>query len=114
MIHTDFNWTEPVNLLLAIVALVLLAVQCGLLVARHRHSGRFGIRLVLNALLWISVLAWLLDPYFKSSTRSKVGLLIAENVPPEVAVHMRDSLSGADVIGADDLRSRELDTLIIA
>lgn len=114
MIHTDFNWAQPVNLLLVIVALVLLAVQCGMLVARHRHSGRFGIRLVLNALLWISVWAWLLDPYFKSSTRSKVGLLIAENVPPEVAVHMRDSLRGADVIGADELRSRELDTLIIA
>ncbi len=113
MIHTDFDWTGPLNLLLLVAALALLALQCVLLYMRHRHSGRLGIRLILNVLLWLSMIAWILDPYFKSKTGSKVGLLIAGNVPSEVAGRIRDSLAGAEVVGADEVANRQVDTLVI-
>lgn len=124
MIHTDFNWTDPLNILLLAAALALLVLQCGLLYTRHRHSGgrhsggrhsgRLGIRLVLNVLLWLSMIAWILDPYFRSGASSKTGLLIAGNVPSEVAGHIRDSLAGAQLIRPDEIANRAVDTLVIA
>jgi hypothetical protein len=114
MIHTDFNWTGPLNLLLMLAALAMLALQCGLLYTRHRKSGRLGIRSILNGLLWLSVMAWILDPYFKSKAGTKVGLLIAGNVPSEVAGRIRDSLAGAEVIRADEIANRPVDTLVLA
>ena len=96
MIHTNFDWSEPLNLLLLLAALALLVLQCGLLATWHRQSGgrqpggrqsggrqtgRLGIRLGLNVLLWLTVIAWILDPYFRSGNTSKTGLLIAADVP---------------------------------
>lgn len=114
MIHTDFNWTGPLNLLLLLAALALLALQCGLLYTRHGKSGRLGIRSILNSLLWLSVMAWILDPYFESKAGSKVKLLIAGNVPSEVAGRIRDSLRGAEVVRPDEIANRPGDTLVIA
>lgn len=113
MIHTDFNWTGPLNLLLLLAALALLALQCGLLYTRHRHSERLGVRLVLNGLMWLSMVCWVLDPYFKSKVGSKVGILVAGNVPSEVAGRIRDSLAGAEVIAADEIANRQADTLVM-
>lgn len=113
MIRTDFNWTEPLNITLLTAALALLAWQCGLLYTRHRHSGRLGIRLILNALFWISLLVWLLDPYFQSNAGAKTGLLIAGNVPSGVAGRIRDSLSRAEPIHTDEIANGPVDTLII-
>jgi hypothetical protein len=121
MIHTDFNWAEPSNLLLLVAALALLALQCGLLYGRGsgdrrsggRRSGRLGIRLVLNGVLWVSLIVWILDPYFKSNAGAETGLLIAENVPSKVAGHIRDSLKGAEVIPMDEIANRPVDTLVI-
>lgn len=113
MIHTDFNWTEPLNILLLLAASALLVLQCVLLMTRHRHSGRWGIRLALNVLLWVSVVAWILDPYFKSNAGSKTGLLIAENVPSAVVESIRDSLAGAEVIGVGEIGNSPVDTLVI-
>jgi hypothetical protein len=114
MIHTDFNWTAPLNLLLLLAALALLALQCGLLYVRHRHSGRLGIRLFLNGLLWLSMVSWVLDPYFRSEAGSKVGLLVAGNVPSEIVGRIRDSLAGAEVIRGNEIANRQVDTLVIA
>ncbi|SDG47285.1 hypothetical protein SAMN04487996_11912 [Dyadobacter soli] len=113
MIHTDFNWTGTLNLLLLLAALALLALQCTLLFTRHRHSGRLGIRLFLNVLLWLSVAAWILDPYFKSNAGSKTGLLIAENVPSGVAGCIRDRLAKAELIRADDIANKPVDSLVV-
>ncbi|WP_342083805.1 hypothetical protein [Dyadobacter sp. OTU695] len=113
MIHTDFNWTGPLNLMLLLAAVALLALQCGLLYTRHRHSGRFGIRLFLNLLVWLSVVAWIADPYLQSGASSKVGLLIAENVSSGVTGRIRDSLVGVEVIREDEIASRQVDTLVI-
>lgn len=113
MIHTDFNWTGPLNLLLLLVAVALLVLQCRLLYTRHRHSGRFGIRLFLNLLVWLSVVIWIADPYFQSGAGSKVGLLIAENVPSGVTGRIRDSLAGAEVVREDEIANRQVDTLVI-
>lgn len=113
MIRTDFNWTEPLNITLLTAALALLAWQCGLLYTRHRHSGRLGIRLILNALFWISLLVWLSDPYFQSNAGAKTGLLIAGNVPSGVAGRIRDSLSRAEPIHTDEIANGPVDTLII-
>ncbi|GGN04804.1 hypothetical protein GCM10010967_44790 [Dyadobacter beijingensis] len=113
MIHTDFNWTELVNLLLICAALALLAVQCAWLYMRHRHSGRIGIRLLLNVLLWVVVSMWVLGPYFKSPAKSNVGLLVADNVPGEVTGWLRDSLLNARIVAQDRIRESQADTLVI-
>lgn len=113
MIRTDFNWTEPLNIALLTAALALLAWQCGLLYTRHRHSSRFGIRLILNALVWLSLVAWLFDPYFQSNVGSKTGLLIAANVPSGVAGRIRDSLAGGEPIRTDEIANGPVDTLVI-
>jgi hypothetical protein len=114
MIQTDFSWTEPFNLLLMLAALVLLAVQCGLVYARHRASGRLGVRLGLNLLLWLSIVAWILNPYFKSDGKSHTAMLIAKNLPSNAVSKLRDSLARAEVIGADEIGRSQIDTLVIA
>ncbi len=123
MIHTDFNWTEPANALLLLAAAALLIIQCRMLYTQRRQSGgrqsggrqskRWNIRLALNVLLWTSVLAWIADPYFKSGASPKTGLLVAGNVPSEVAAHFRDSLAGAEVISVAEIASKPVDTLVI-
>ncbi|WP_353718505.1 hypothetical protein [Dyadobacter sp. 676] len=114
MIETDFNWTEPLNLLLIFAMLALLALQCGLLVIRHRHSSRMAIRLVLNGFLWLVVLAWILDPCFKSAREAEKGLLVGGNVPRNVFDRLRDSLPDARVLSPEDVRNAQVDTLVIA
>lgn len=113
MIRTDFNWTEPLNIALLTVALALLALQCGLLYTRHRQSGRLGIRLILNALFWMSLVVWLLDPCFGSKAGSKTGLLIAGDVPSGVAGRIRDSLAGGELIRVNEIANSSVDTLVI-
>lgn len=113
MIHTDFNWNEAINWVQLIAASALLVVQCVLLYTRHRGSGRAGVRIALNGLLWVSVVAWMLDPYFKSDAGTKIGLLIAKNVPSEIAGHIRDSLVGTEVIRTGEIGNRPVDTLVM-
>ncbi|MCF0073909.1 hypothetical protein LZD49_25740 [Dyadobacter sp. CY261] len=113
MIHTDFNWTAPLNLLVMCALLVLLVVQCGFVYTRHRNSGRFGIRLILNGLLWLSMVAWLLDPTFKLAGKSRIGLLAAENVPADVVTRFRDSLGGAEIISTGRIGTSDVDTLVV-
>lgn len=113
MIQTDFAWTDPLNLLLAAAALALLAVQLGLVYTRHRHSRRFGIRLALNVLLWMIVVAWMLDPSVQTMRNRQVAVLVAENVPAEVSRQLRDSLPDASVISASEIRESDPDTLVL-
>ncbi|MGV3602247.1 MAG: hypothetical protein ACO1N1_13630 [Dyadobacter fermentans] len=114
MIQTDFNWNAPLNLAIVLALLALLILQCVVLYTRHRNSGRLGVRLGLNALLWASVVAWVLDPYWPVAGKSAVGLLIAGNVPQEVAERLHDSLPAARVVSADEIEQADLDTLVIA
>lgn len=111
---SDFEWTHPLNVVLLALMLVLLIVQCVWLFAKHRHSGRFVLRLTLNLLLWVSLLAWIVDPAISMGRRFTKGLLIADNVPSEVVRHLKDSLKNSEVITRDLLSNADVDTLVIA
>nr|WP_295923303.1 hypothetical protein [uncultured Dyadobacter sp.] len=113
MPRSDFNWTEPFNLLLVALVIVLLVVQCGLLYARHRYSGRFGLRLALNVLLGLSIMAWIVDPYLITMRSGGTGLLLAADVPASMARHLKDSLSEATVLSAGEIEATGLDTLVM-
>lgn len=113
MPKTDFNWTEPFNLLLLVLAVGLLVLQCGLLYARHRHTSRFGLRLGLNVLLWLSLLGWIVDPYIVRQRQATVGLLTGRHVPADVTRGVKDSIGNATVLSAGEIREAGVDTLLM-
>ncbi len=90
-ITTDLN--NPVNWLIATLLLALLGGQSWLLWRNRTLSpARKGIRLGLNGLLWLLLVAYFLQPHWPTNRPVTHALFIGEGVPADVARHVQDSL----------------------
>lgn len=126
MIQFDFDWSEPVNLILLALLIVLLFVQLWLLVFRGRQvfTGRSAVRLGLNLLLWIAIAAFIFQPYFKKDSVSVHALIVGKDVPSDFAAKLKDSLKTAEGLdfpsfrqgrpAMENLRRSNIDTLFLA
>lgn len=91
MIHSDFDWSQPLNLAIIAGLVGLLAVQVWLLI-RLTPPARRLVRAVLNALLWLLLAGYVWQPVWQTATPAARVLLSGDEVPTAVARHVQDSL----------------------
>ncbi|GGB97620.1 hypothetical protein [Dyadobacter sediminis] len=116
MIEFDFNWSEPFNLLLLAFTAALLPLQLGLLFRQKSNipGQRFRIKTGLNVLLWLVVMAFIVQPYINGKAKTSVGFVAGKDLPRAVANALLDSLSKSGKVVADDPEASMPDTLILA
>ncbi len=91
------NWTDPLTWGCLLALTVLLVVQ-GWLIARNASlsPARKAVRLGLNGLLWLVLLAYLLQPRWPVAKLDTQVLLVGDEVPASVARRVQDSLHLSD------------------
>ncbi|MCE7062012.1 hypothetical protein [Dyadobacter sp. CY343] len=115
MIQFDFDWSDTLSLVLLVVVIALLPLQLWLLFRNNvRLSGsRNVLKVALNVLLWFSLLAFVLQPYFNRPVQSLTGIIAGKEVPYEVSRSLTDSLPNTELIAPKLLRNKVLDTLVL-
>jgi hypothetical protein len=111
MIHFDFDWSDSLNQLIILLMAALLMMQLWLLF-RKDGEGKW-LRAVLNVLLWLAVLAFIIQPYILKKTSSHTGLLFGKDVPSAFREKLKDSLKRAEIITTDKLKDNRFDTLLL-
>ncbi|TLV02279.1 hypothetical protein [Dyadobacter luticola] len=118
MIHFDFDWSDLLNKLIFAVAVFILPLQLWLLVFRNRAAGKNGfdrrltLKLILNIILWISILGFITQPYLSLPASSKSRMLVAKDVSSDIVQKIRDSLK-VETINVGALAKSSADTLLI-
>jgi hypothetical protein len=116
MIAFDFNWSEPLNLVLILFLVLLGSIQLWLLL---RSSGpeiskqKTGIKFVLNLLLWLIVAGFVLQPVFRSSVISREIMVAGKDVPSKELRRIQDSLHIPEVFTESSLKGKSFDTLTL-
>jgi hypothetical protein len=120
MIQFSFDWGSVLNQIILAFAVLLLPLQLWLLVFKNKpgFSGRLALRFGLNLLLWLVVMAFILQPYIRREQASGVGLLFGKEVPSEFKETLTDSLQKAETLDLYEPHDVEnlsvIDTLLIA
>lgn len=116
MIQFDFNWSEPLNLIILALALLLLPLQLWLILRAKRDNqltpGHW-LRLSLNVLLWLAVVAFIIRPYLLKKAETVTGFLIGNDIPSSYANALADSINSLKKTVSSDIRSAKFDTLIL-
>ena len=91
--HTTINWTSPITWLIALALLLLLIGQLWLL-SRNQvlSSGRKRVRIGLNLLLWLVLVAYFLQFQWPVAKPATHALMVGNEVPSTFARHLKDSL----------------------
>ncbi len=94
-INFQFQLNTASNIILLVAVLMMGIVQF-LALWRNRSKGRWSLKVLLNFLLWISVLGWILQPTITRSSDSNQILLYQQNIPHTNLQHWQDSLHIAE------------------
>ncbi|WP_031530033.1 hypothetical protein [Dyadobacter crusticola] len=115
MIHFDFDWSDTVSLITLAAAIVLLPAILWLLASRNGgHVGRkIGVKILLNVILWLSVVAFVLQPQFTFKTSLTTGIVAGDEVPAAFVRHLQDSLQKSGVISVKEVQHANVDTLVL-
>ncbi len=101
MIQLNFDRNDPMNWLIALVLVALLIVQVWLVVRnKSLTSNRRWLRLSLNPLLWLVVVAYALKHNWQKTRPETHALLIGDDVPGTFAGRVKDSLRSQDAFTA--------------
>ncbi|MCF2487819.1 hypothetical protein [Dyadobacter sp. CY347] len=117
MIHFDFNWSDPLNLIILALALALLPLQLWLILRGNvagRFTSRHWVRIGLHVLLWLAVLAFIIQPYGLAKAKTVTGFIAGKDVPAMTANSLRDSINNLRKLVSSDFKSAGFDTLILA
>ncbi|MCF2495034.1 hypothetical protein [Dyadobacter chenhuakuii] len=117
MIQFDFNWSEPLNLIIPALALLLLPLQLWLILRAKKDNQltpRHWLRLSLNVLLWLAVVAFIIRPYLLKKAETVTGFLIGNDIPSSYANALADSINSLKKTVSSDIKSARFDTLILA
>jgi len=119
MIQFNYDWSNFLNQLIFVLAVAVLPMQLWLLVFRNSSgfTGRQVLKLGLNILLWITVMGFILQPYWKSETSSVTGIVLSKDLPSDFTKALTDSLKTAEVLEFPDQDAEilsGLDTIILA
>lgn len=106
MTYTTPDWTHPITWAIALGLLILFFVQ-GWLILRNRtlSPGRKTVRIVLNGLLWLVVVAYLLQISWSADRPATHAMLIADEVPAAYARTVQDSLQIRDRFTARTMKT---------
>jgi hypothetical protein len=116
MIAFDFNWSEPLNLVLILFLVLLGSIQLWLLL---RNSGleiskqKTVVRMVLNLLLWLIVTGFVLQPVLRSRVVSGKIMVAGKDVPSKEISRIQDSLHIQEVLSENNLKGKSFDTLTL-
>ncbi|MDI9868763.1 hypothetical protein [Flectobacillus roseus] len=94
-INFQFQLNTVSNIILLVAVLIMGIVQIVSL-GRNRSKGRWRVKVLLNFLLWISILGWILQPTFTRSSDSNQILIYQQNIPHTNLQHWQDSLHIAE------------------
>ncbi|WP_026629886.1 hypothetical protein [Dyadobacter alkalitolerans] len=117
MIQFDFNWSDPANLIILTLALALLPLQLWLILRSNKDSHltpRLWISLGLNVLLWLTVVAFIIQPYLLREATTVTGYFVGKDVPVNKANALRDSIGNVKQAITSDFEDASFDTLILA
>ncbi|GAB3759822.1 hypothetical protein [Spirosoma pomorum] len=96
---TTLNWASPLTWLTALVLLVILGVQGWFLVRTHSLSpGRRLLKIVLNLILWLVVLAYFLQFRWPLTNPSRHVLLVGNDAPRGFVQRVSDSLHVTETV----------------
>jgi hypothetical protein len=118
MIRFDFDWSGPLNQVILVLLVTLLALQIWLVFRSVKTDAnvppaRFRVRIALNVLLWASILAFILQPFFLKNPSSSIGILAGEEVPAAFTRKVTDSIGQAELIKVGELKESSFDTLLV-
>lgn len=116
MIAFDFDWSDPLNLVLILFLILLGGLQTWLLRSSFEvHSRRVKPRLkiVLNLLLWLVIAAFVLQPVLKTNVPSGNILVAGKDVPSAEISRVRDSLHVRAIFSVRNFKVRDTDTLTL-
>ncbi|MCE7071941.1 hypothetical protein LZG74_16620 [Dyadobacter sp. CY327] len=117
MIQFDFNWPEPLNLIILALALLLLPLQLWLSLRAKKDNQlipRHWLRLSLNVLLWLAVVAFIIRPYLLKKAETVTGFIVGDDIPSSYATALTDSINSLKKTVSSDIKSARFDTLILA
>lgn len=83
MMHTNVDWSRPLTWAIAASLVLLLALQVWLLSRKPGQPRRRVIRAVLNALLWLALVGYALQPAWYDPTPATHALLVGDEVPDD-------------------------------
>jgi hypothetical protein len=102
---TQFSSSNPGHwVALALLLAVGILQVLGLVRANVLNRARWRLRLGLNLLLWLVLLAFVLRPVWISTSAGTQVLLAADNVPGTYLRYLRDSLPGVEVLSPADFQ----------
>lgn len=116
MIAFDFNWSEPLNLVLILFLILLGSAQIWLLLRSFGPDlsrQTIGIRIVLNVLLWLIVAGFVLQPVFRGNVLSGKVIVVGKDVPSAITKRIQDSLHIREVFSESNLKGKSFDTLML-
>ncbi len=97
MIHFSFDWSRPLNWAIAGELGLLLVLQIWLLLRNPVQPGmRRGIRVALNALLWVLVAGYVLQPVWTNNAPATHVLLVGDEVPTDYARTIQTRLGSTE------------------
>ena len=115
MINIDFNWSERVSQATLSLLVLLLIAYFWFVFQKPRaaRAPRFWVKFSLHILLWLSLLGFVLKPYWDKTTRSGTALIFGNEVPAGVSDQIRDSLKKAEILNVNKPDFSHIDTLVM-
>jgi hypothetical protein len=118
MIRFDFDWSGPLNQVILLLLGMLLALQIWLVFQAGKADtnvspARLRVRMALNVLLWVSILAFILQPFILKNPSSTIGIVAGEEVPIAFTRKVADSVGKAELIKVEELKEDSFDTLLV-
>ncbi|WP_439557661.1 hypothetical protein [Dyadobacter sp.] len=117
MIQLDFDWTDTISLITLAVAIVaaLVALVWKIFAFKNRpiSGSRTALKLALNVVLWLSVIAFILQPQLTWKARVTTGILAGGEVPAAFLRHLQDSLHRAELVKVEEIERSAVDTLLL-
>jgi hypothetical protein len=119
MIRFDFDWSGPLNQVILVLLVLLLTGQIWLVLkagkaaANNVSPARLRVRVALNVLLWMSILAFILQPFIVKKPASAIGIVAGEEVPATFTRNVADSAGKAELIKVGELKEHSFDTLLL-
>ena len=116
MIAFDFDWSDPLSLVLILFLVLLGALQIWLLRSSFKADSRKakpGFKIALNLLLWLVLAAFVLQPVLKTNVQSGNILVTGKDVPSGQISRVRDSLHVRAVFSERNFRVENSDTITL-
>jgi hypothetical protein len=115
MIVFDFDWSDPLNLVLILFLFLLGVLQTWWLQRNFRsnRTERTGLKIGLNLLMWTVITAFVLQPVWRSHDLAGNSMVVGTDVPFKEIKRIQDSLQIRKVLDVANFKATNFDTLTL-